>query len=63
MMSGLLTTALLAERLHISPNTVKTHVERIMAKLGVSNRAEAVARTYEIGLGLGEQFGALTTDG
>ena len=36
--------------LAISTRTAKAHVERIIARLGVANRAEAVARA--IGLGL-----------
>ncbi|MGE0313743.1 MAG: AAA family ATPase [Lautropia sp.] len=35
---------LLAERLHISENTVERHLRNIFVKLGVANRAEAVAR-------------------
>jgi DNA-binding CsgD family transcriptional regulator len=34
----------IAERLIVSPETVKTHVARILRKLGASNRAEAVSR-------------------
>ncbi|MGB3329525.1 MAG: LuxR C-terminal-related transcriptional regulator [Thermomicrobiales bacterium] len=37
------TNEAIAETLFISPRTVTTHVTRIYAKLGVSNRAEAVA--------------------
>ncbi len=33
----------IAERLVISPKTVATHIQRILAKLGVHSRAEAVA--------------------
>jgi DNA-binding NarL/FixJ family response regulator len=33
----------IAERLIVSPETVKTHVARILRKLGASNRAEAVS--------------------
>lgn len=51
MMVGLLTTQQLAERFFIAPTTVKTHMGRIFDKLGVSNRASAVARAYELGLG------------
>jgi DNA-binding NarL/FixJ family response regulator len=35
-----------AERLVISPRTVATHVQRILAKLGVRSRAQAVAVAY-----------------
>jgi DNA-binding CsgD family transcriptional regulator len=34
----------IAERLIVSPETIKTHVGRILRKLGASNRAEAVSR-------------------
>ncbi|TVR21466.1 MAG: hypothetical protein EA389_15070 [Ilumatobacter sp.] len=37
------TNAELAERLHVSNNTVKTHVRRVLAKLGARSRAEAAA--------------------
>jgi DNA-binding CsgD family transcriptional regulator len=37
-----LTNAEIAEALYISPLTVKTHVERILAKLGVRGRVGAV---------------------
>jgi NarL family two-component system response regulator LiaR len=33
----------IGERLHISVTTVRTHVSNILSKLGVSNRAEAIA--------------------
>ena len=44
------TNAELAERLHISQATVKTHLLHIYAKLGVSDRAAAVARAYDTGI-------------
>lgn len=40
----------LAGVLGLSPLTVKTHVNRIMRKLGTSNRAQLVAVAYESGL-------------
>ncbi|MFJ1973675.1 response regulator [Streptomyces sp. NPDC087903] len=39
----------IAEQLHISPATVKTHVNRIMAKLGVRDRAQLVVIAYQTG--------------
>nr|WP_042185975.1 helix-turn-helix transcriptional regulator [Kibdelosporangium sp. MJ126-NF4]CEL17008.1 LuxR-family transcriptional regulator [Kibdelosporangium sp. MJ126-NF4]CTQ91762.1 LuxR-family transcriptional regulator [Kibdelosporangium sp. MJ126-NF4] len=38
------------EELYISEKTVSVHLSRIMAKLGVSRRAEAVAMAYDRGL-------------
>lgn len=34
----------IARRLGVSPNTVKTHIARLFAKLGVSGRVEAIER-------------------
>ncbi|CBG73720.1 response regulator transcription factor [Streptomyces sp. LBUM 1478] len=40
----------IAERLEVSPLTVKTHVNRGMAKLGARDRAQLVVFAYESGL-------------
>lgn len=44
------TTSEIADDLIISKNTVKTHIRRILRKLEVSNRAEAVGRAAALGL-------------
>jgi two-component system nitrate/nitrite response regulator NarL len=40
----------IAERLFLSPSTVKTHFEHIYEKLGTGDRASAVARALRTGL-------------
>ncbi|MGH3311121.1 MAG: response regulator [Streptomyces sp.] len=40
----------IAERLTVSPLTVKTHVNRTMSKLGARDRAQLVVAAYENGL-------------
>ena len=40
----------LAERLYLSEKTVKTHVGRILSKLGVRDRVQAVILAYEAGI-------------
>ncbi len=40
----------IAERLEVSPLTVKTHVNRAMSKLGARDRAQLVVVAYESGL-------------
>jgi len=41
----------IAAQLSLEASTVKTHVEHIYAKLGVSRRVQAIARARELGLG------------
>lgn len=45
-----LTQAEIAAELRLSPNTVKTHVRSLYAKLGVSSRAAAVTQARQLGL-------------
>ena len=39
-----------AARIHVSPATAKTHVGRILGKLGARDRAQLVVLAYETGL-------------
>jgi len=46
-----LTNAIIAERLNISPKTVRNQVSEIYSKLQVAGRGEAIAQAREAGLG------------
>ncbi|MFB7515962.1 response regulator [Streptomyces sp. NPDC056144] len=50
LVGGGLSNDEIAERLDVSPLTVKTHVNRTMAKLGARDRAQLVVTAYESGL-------------
>jgi DNA-binding NarL/FixJ family response regulator len=51
--------AALAEELALSQATVKTHVTRLLSKLGVSSRVQAVVLAYESGFVRPGHTGAL----
>jgi LuxR family transcriptional regulator, maltose regulon positive regulatory protein len=40
----------IAEQLVVTVDTVKSHITRILMKLGASNRTQAVSRARELGL-------------
>ena len=48
-----LTNAAIARRLVVSDKTVRNHVSNVFAKLHVADRAEAVARARDAGMGAG----------
>ncbi|MFI1965470.1 response regulator [Streptomyces pathocidini] len=50
LVAGGLSNDEIADRLEVSPLTVKTHVNRAMAKLGARDRAQLVVIAYETGL-------------
>ncbi len=54
MAQGYTNTAI-AERLYMSPKTVRNHVSTIFSKLQVSDRTQAAIRAREAGLGQGRQ--------
>jgi DNA-binding NarL/FixJ family response regulator len=52
LLAGGSTNREIAERLHLSPHTVKEHASSVYRKLGARNRAEAVRRAERLGLGV-----------
>jgi len=45
-----LTNGEIAQHLHLSESTIKTHVGRVLAKIGARDRVHAVIIAYEVGL-------------
>jgi DNA-binding NarL/FixJ family response regulator len=45
----------IAQKLHISPKTVSNHISNIFSKLQVADRAQAIVRAREAGMGRGSQ--------
>jgi RNA polymerase sigma factor (sigma-70 family) len=50
LLAGGLSNTELADALHLSEATVKTHITRILAKLRLRDRVQAVVVAYETGL-------------
>lgn len=48
----------IARRLGLAPETVKTHLKNVFAKLGVERRTQAVLRAEELGLVAARPFGS-----
>ena len=48
---GVLTDAELAKELHISPNTVQTHVKRLLRKTGLNRRQDLIGVAYLVEAG------------
>jgi hypothetical protein len=50
-----------AERLTLSPKTVSNHISNIFSKLQVADRAQAIIRAREAGLGTADRVNSADT--
>jgi DNA-binding CsgD family transcriptional regulator len=50
LVAGGLSNDEIAERLYVSPLTVKTHINRAVMKVGARDRAQLVVLAYQTGL-------------
>ena len=50
LIAGGLTNAEIAERLFVSPTTIKSHINHLFAKAGIRDRAQAVNYAYRTGI-------------
>ena len=50
LLADSLSNSAIAERLYLSPNTVRNHIQRISRKLGVNSRLEIVVTAVRAGL-------------
>ena len=49
----------IADTLYISPKTVSNHISNVFSKLQVADRAQAIIKAREAGLGQDEQYGSI----